>query len=101
MGILPRASVVPQPMPSSHWKRACTCASVARGEAMPMDEGKRSFLKRGIALLGASGLLTSWTKGAVATEPPDVPPWMKSPGAGFNEDGPPTTYEGKVTRTPI
>jgi sulfane dehydrogenase subunit SoxC len=66
-----------------------------------MDEGKRSFLKRSIALLGASGLLTSWTKGAVAAEPPDVPPWMKSPGAGFNEYGAPAKYEGKVTRTLI
>jgi sulfane dehydrogenase subunit SoxC len=66
-----------------------------------MDEGKRSFLKRGIALLGASGLLTSRTKGAAAAEPPDVPPWMKSPGAGFNEYGGPAKYEGKVTRTLI
>src|SRR3989440_2972974 len=88
-------------MPSSHWKRAGTCASVARGEAMSMDEGKRSFLKRGIVLLGASGLLTSRTKGAAAAEPPDVPPWMKSPGAGFNEYGVPSKHESKVTRTLI
>jgi len=66
-----------------------------------MDEAKRSFLKRSIALLGASGLLTSRTKGAVAAEPPDVPPWMKSPGAGLNEYGAPAKYEGKVTRTLI
>ena len=66
-----------------------------------MDEGKRSFLKRGIVLLGASGLLTSRTKGAAAAEPPDVPPWMKSPGGGFNEYGAPAKYEGKVTRTLI
>src|SRR2546421_7248595 len=88
-------------MPSSHWKTAGTCVSVARGEAMPMDEAKRSFLKRSIALLAASGLLTSRPRGAVAAEPPDVPPWMKSPGAGFNEYGAPAKYEGKVTRTLI
>src|SRR5437763_15207997 len=88
-------------MPSSHWKRAGTCASVARGEAMSMDEGKRSFLKRGIALLGASGLLTSRTKGAAAAEPPDVPPWMKSPGAAFSGYGAPAKYEAYVTRNPI
>jgi sulfane dehydrogenase subunit SoxC len=68
---------------------------------MSMDEAKRSFLKRSIALLGATGLLTSRTKGAVAAEPPEVPPWMKSPGAGFNEYGAPAKYEGKVTRTLI
>src|SRR5204862_725165 len=61
----------------------------------------RSFLKRGIVLLGASGLLTSRTKGAAAAEPPDVPPWMKSPGAGFNEYGVPSKHESKVTRTLI
>ena len=66
-----------------------------------MDEAKRSFLKRSIALLGASGLLTSRTKSATAAEPPDVPPWMKFPGAGFNEYGAPAKYEGKVTRTLI
>src|SRR5438309_11043844 len=88
-------------MPSGHWKTAGTCVSVACGEAMPMDEAKRSFLKRGIALLASRGLLASRPRDAVAAEPPDVPPWMKSPGAGFNEYGAPAKYESKVTRTLI
>src|SRR3989475_5910793 len=66
-----------------------------------MDPSKRRFLKRSVVLLGASGLVTSGSKKAAAAEPPDVPPWMKSPGAGFNEYGAPAKYEGKVTRTLI
>src|SRR5881409_672556 len=66
-----------------------------------MDPSKRRFLKRSVALLGASGLVTSRSKKAAAFEPPDVPPWMKSPGAGFNEYGVPSKHESKVTRTLI
>jgi len=36
---------------------------------------------------------------ALAAEPPEVPTWMTSPGAGFNEYGAPSKYESKVTRT--
>jgi sulfane dehydrogenase subunit SoxC len=63
------------------------------------DASRRKFLKQGIALLGASGLAASGVKEAGAVEPPDLPPWMKSPGAGFNEYGAPAKYESKVTRT--
>ena len=66
-----------------------------------MDPSKRRFLKRSVVLLGASGLVTSGSKKAAAFEPPDVPPWMKSPGAGFNEYGVPSKHESKVTRTLI
>src|SRR5437870_123155 len=66
-----------------------------------MDPSKRRFLKRSVVLLGASGLVTSGSKEAGAFEPPDVPPWMKSPGAGFNEYGVPSKHESKVTRTLI
>src|SRR5213596_2173870 len=66
-----------------------------------MDPSKRRFLKRSVVLLGASGLVTSGSKEAAAFEPPDVPPWMKSPGAGFNEYGVPSKHESKVTRTLI
>jgi sulfane dehydrogenase subunit SoxC len=66
-----------------------------------MDGSRRRFLKGSVALLGASGLVTSGSKEAGAVEPPDVPPWMKSPGAGFNEYGVPSQHESKVTRTLI
>ena len=64
-----------------------------------MDGARRRFLGRAIAALAASGLLTRGPSEAGAAERPDVPAWMKSPGAGFNEYGMPTKYESKVTRT--
>ncbi len=65
-----------------------------------MDDTKRGFLKKTIGvLLGASGLLAGRAARADAAEPPDVPQWMKSPGAGFNEYGSPAKHESKVTRT--
>ena len=63
-----------------------------------MDRSKRGFLKRSLAFL-AAGAVTGASKDAAAFEPPDVPPWMKSPGAGFNEYGVPSKHESKVTRT--
>jgi sulfane dehydrogenase subunit SoxC len=66
-----------------------------------MDASKRKFLKRSVALLGASGLVTTGSKDVGAVEPPEVPPWMKSPGAGMSEYGVPARYETKVTRTLI
>ena len=47
-----------------------------------MDISKRGFLKRSLALFTATGLAGA-TKDVAAVEPPDVPPWMKSPGAGL------------------
>jgi len=64
-----------------------------------MDGARRGFLKRSIALLAAHGLISGRAKDAGAAEPPEVPPWMKSPGAGFNDYGVPAKYESKVTRT--
>src|SRR5689334_2758758 len=64
-----------------------------------MEGGRRGFLKRSIALLAASGLISGRAKDADAAEPLEVPPWMKSPGAGFNDYGVPAKYESKVTRT--
>jgi len=66
-----------------------------------MDESKRSFLKRIAGLLAASGVMGAAPRRGVAAEPPDVPPWMKAPGAGMREYGMPATYEAKVTRTLI
>lgn len=58
---------------------------------------RRSFLK-GVAVLGAAGL-GGVSARALAEEPLDVPPWMKSPGAGLSQYGSPSPYEEKVTRT--
>lgn len=66
-----------------------------------MDEPRRSFLRKSLALLGAGGLVACGTKGAGADDPPDVPPWMKVPGAGMSEYGSPAKYESKITRTLI
>jgi sulfane dehydrogenase subunit SoxC len=66
-----------------------------------MDESKRSFIKRSVGLLAASGLVTGGTKPAEAVDPPGVPPWMRTPGAGMSEYGSPARYEGKVARTLI
>jgi len=64
-----------------------------------MNGARRRFLGRALAALAASGLLTRRTNDAAAAEPPDMPAWMKSPGAGFNDYGAPAKYESKVTRT--
>lgn len=64
-----------------------------------MDGARRGFLKRSIALLAASGLISHRAKDADAAEALEVPPSMKSPGAGFNDYGAPAKYESKVTRT--
>ena len=66
-----------------------------------MDGTRRGFLKRSVAILGAMGLMARGTNEAAATEPPEVPPWMKSPGAGLNGYGAPSRHESKVTRTLI
>jgi sulfane dehydrogenase subunit SoxC len=64
-----------------------------------MDESKRRFIKRGIGMLAATGLMRGGVKDAEAVEPPDVAPSMKAPGAGMSEYGSPAKYEAKVTRT--
>ena len=63
-----------------------------------MNGTRRRFLEWSIGVLAATGVLTRGRE-AAAADPPDVPPWMKSPGAGFNEYGAPAKYENKVTRT--
>ena len=60
---------------------------------------RRGFLSRAVATLAASGLLARGARKAGAAEPPDVPPWMKSPGTGFTPYGTPSKYESKITRT--
>jgi sulfane dehydrogenase subunit SoxC len=60
---------------------------------------RRRFLTRTAALLAATGLVGRAAEEVAAAEPPEVPPWMKAPGAGFNAYGAPSKYESKVTRT--
>jgi sulfane dehydrogenase subunit SoxC len=66
-----------------------------------MDESKRTFMKRTLTALAASGLAAAAPRHAEAAGPPDVPPSMKAPGAGMSEYGGPARYESKVTRTLI
>jgi sulfane dehydrogenase subunit SoxC len=64
-----------------------------------VDESKRRFIKQGVGLLAAGGLVAANGKHAAAVEPPETPPSMKVPGAGMVEYGAPAKYESKVTRT--
>jgi len=64
-----------------------------------VDESKRRFIKQGVGVLVAGGLVASGAKQVVAAEPPEVPPSMKVPGAGMGEYGSPAKYENKVIRT--
>ena len=47
-----------------------------------MNQSKRSFIKQGLGLLAATGLVAGRGKHAEALEPPEVPPSMKSPAPG-------------------
>src|SRR5262245_46159136 len=76
-----------------------TVTGMIRGRDMNLS--KRSVLKHSAALVAAVSLLGRRIATAAAEEPPDIPPWMKSPGAGFNEYGVPSKYEKPVTRTLI
>ena len=62
---------------------------------------RRIFLKQGVALLGAGGLVATAGDGARAAESPSAPSPAPSPGAGMSDYGHPAKYEAKVTRTLI
>ena len=66
-----------------------------------MDRWRRSFLTRGLALLGAGGLGSASAGRAQAQGPLETPPWTTSPGAGMSEYGSPAKHEGHVKRTGI
>jgi sulfane dehydrogenase subunit SoxC len=74
---------------------------MADRDTPPPSITRRRFLGRGAAALGAAGLVAAAPATANATEPPDIPPWMKGPGAPFSEYGSPSKFESKVTRTLI
>jgi sulfane dehydrogenase subunit SoxC len=65
----------------------------------PQPIARRDVLKAGLAAVTAAGALTGRPDAARAADPPEVPPWMKSPGAGLSTYGNPATFESKVTRT--
>ena len=60
---------------------------------------RRGFLTGTAAIVAAAGLTDAATTPAGAAEPPDVPAWMKVPGAGMSPYGTPAKFESKVTRT--
>jgi sulfane dehydrogenase subunit SoxC len=66
-----------------------------------VGESRRRFIKQGVGLLAAGGLVAGRVRDGAAAEPPQIPPSMKVPGAGMSEYGSPAKYESKVTRTLI
>jgi sulfane dehydrogenase subunit SoxC len=61
---------------------------------------RRVFLTAGAALAGTGGLALLRAQPAVAAAPPDVPEWMKTPGAGLSGHGSRSKYEADVQRLP-
>ena len=45
---------------------------------------RRIFLTGGVALIGAGGLTVLSAGSAAAADPPDIPTWMRAPGAMMN-----------------
>jgi sulfane dehydrogenase subunit SoxC len=62
---------------------------------------RRIFLTQGVALIGAGGFTALSTRPVSAADPPNVPPWMRAPGAGMSGYGAPAKYEDKVQRVGI
>jgi len=62
-----------------------------------MNPSRRRFITRSIGYLAAGSAAAGATR-AEATDPPDVPPSMKTPGNGMSAYGSPARYEAKVTR---
>jgi sulfane dehydrogenase subunit SoxC len=62
---------------------------------------RRIFLTHGVALVSAGGLSVLSAGSAAAADPPDIPRWMRAPGAGMSGYGSPAKYEDKVQRTGI
>jgi sulfane dehydrogenase subunit SoxC len=62
---------------------------------------RRIFLTQGVALMSAGGLSVLSAGSAAAADPPTIPPWMRTPGAGMSGYGSPAKYEDKIQRTGI
>jgi sulfane dehydrogenase subunit SoxC len=61
---------------------------------------RRIFLTQGATILGAGGLAVL-APGPAAAQSPEVPAWMRAPGAGMSAYGQPSKFEAKVTRVAI
>ncbi|HEY8519816.1 MAG TPA: sulfite dehydrogenase [Gammaproteobacteria bacterium] len=73
------------------------------GEALEPVAGngllhRRLFLTGGAATLGAAGLTLLTARHARAAVPPEVPQWMKAPGAPLSAYGARSPYEAHVER---
>jgi Oxidoreductase molybdopterin binding domain len=62
---------------------------------------RRIFLTQAVALVSAGGLTVLSAGSAAVADPPDIPPWMRAPGAGMSGYGLPAKYEHQVQRTGI
>jgi sulfane dehydrogenase subunit SoxC len=62
---------------------------------------RRIFLTQGVALVSAGGLTVLSAESAAAADPPDIPSWMRAPGAGMSGYGSPAKYEHQVQRAGI
>jgi sulfane dehydrogenase subunit SoxC len=62
---------------------------------------RRVFLKDTAGALAAGAFMTMVPDTARAAGPPEVPAWMKGPGAPMSPYGAPAKYEEKITRTLI
>jgi sulfane dehydrogenase subunit SoxC len=62
---------------------------------------RRIFLTQGVALMSAGGISALSAGSAAAADPPNIPPWMRAPGAGMSGYGSPAKYEDKIQRTGI
>jgi len=60
---------------------------------------RRVFLTGSAALLGASGLGLLTARPAAAAPPPELPEWMKAPGAGMSGYGRRSRFEDDVQRS--
>ena len=74
------------------------------GDKLPAPE-RRSFLKNGLAMLGAAGAIAGAGRlaAAEAASPPGVPGWTKSlgPGVVSNPYGSPSPFESHVKRRTV
>lgn len=74
------------------------------GDKLPAPE-RRSFLKNGLAMLGAAGAVAGAGRlaAAEAVSPPGVPAWTKSlgPGVVTNPYGSPSPFESHVKRRTV
>jgi sulfane dehydrogenase subunit SoxC len=76
-------------------------AIASSGDQLPATE-RRSFLKQGLAMLGAAGVASAVSPARGGT-PPDVPAWTKSlgPGVVANPYGSPSPFEAHVQRRTV